>query len=160
MGVTSGPILWFVSHPWVLPLVFLVVAILLLARSQRHTWRRKGGILLLVVGLIFIGAAAIIVGVIDINLGPVPAGTPVDLLANINPAEGRKISNIRELIGLMKKVKKAANPTERKEANDQLVTKLLSMSNSPDLVMDNGHYFAKDLTPQELEDLIDLLKTF
>ena len=39
-------------------------------------------------------------------------------------------------------------------------TKLLAISNSPDLVMDRGHYFAKDLTPQELEDLIDLLKTF
>jgi len=26
--------------------------------------------------------------------------------------------------------------------------------------MDNGHYFGKDLSPQELEDLIDLLKTF
>jgi hypothetical protein len=26
--------------------------------------------------------------------------------------------------------------------------------------MDNGHYFGKDLTPQELDDLIDLLKTF
>jgi hypothetical protein len=160
MGVTSGPILWFVSHPWILPVVFLIVAILLLVRSRAHTWRRKGGILLLVVALIFVGAAAIIVGVIDINLGPVPAGTPVDLLANINPAEGRKISNIRELVGLMKQVKKASNPTERKEANDKLVTKLLSMSNSPDLVMDNGHYFAKDLAQQELEDLIDLLKTF
>ena len=38
--------------------------------------------------------------------------------------------------------------------------KLLSLSKCPDLVMDRGHYFAMELTPQELEDLIELLKTF
>jgi hypothetical protein len=159
MGVTSGPILWFVSHPWILPVAVLLLALLVLIRSRRHTWRRKGGIILLILGLILSGAGALIVGVIDINLGPVPAGTPVDLLANINPAEGRKFSNIRELISLMKEVKRATSDQARDEANKKLVTKLLSMSNSPDLVMDNGHYFAKDLTRQELEDLIDLLKT-
>jgi hypothetical protein len=28
------------------------------------------------------------------------------------------------------------------------------------LVLDRGHYFAKDLSKQELDDLVDLLKTF
>jgi hypothetical protein len=40
------------------------------------------------------------------------------------------------------------------------VTSLLRMSTCPDLVLDRGHYFAKDLTKQERDDLIDLLKTF
>jgi hypothetical protein len=92
--------------------------------------------------------------------GPIPEGTPVDLLANIKPDEARKLENIRELVGLLKAVKNAGTDEERKNANAKLATKFLSISNSPDLVMDNGHYFAKDLTPQELEDLIDLLKTF
>ncbi len=60
---------------------------------------------------------------------------------------------------IVKKDKKTCDE-ERKDANSKLATKFLSISNSPDLVMDNGHYFGKDLSPQELEDLIDLLKTF
>jgi hypothetical protein len=161
LGVTSGPIMWILLHLWIIAAAILLIALLLLLKSHAHTFRRKFGIFILVLGVVFSGAAAFIAGFFgDIDTGPIPAGTPVDLLANIKPSEGKKFANVREIIGLLKAVKKAANDSERRDANEELVKKLLSISNSPDLVMDNGHYFGKDLTPQELEDLIDLLKTF
>jgi hypothetical protein len=57
-------------------------------------------------------------------------------------------------------VENANTDEERRDANTKLATKFLSINNSLDLVMDNGHYFARGLTPQELEDPIDLVKTF
>ena len=89
-------------------------------------------------------------------LGPGEVGTVMVVAADRRQAR----TIMRYAIGLLKAVKKAGNDSERRDANEKLVKKLLSISNSPDLVMDNGHYFGKDLTPQELEDLIDLLKTF
>jgi hypothetical protein len=55
----------------------------------------------------------------------------------------------------MKNLRKPGTDAERKQ-----VEKLLGMSTCPDLVLDRGHYFGKDLSKQELDDLVDLLKTF
>jgi hypothetical protein len=160
LGVTPGPIMWLLTHLWFLPALFLLFAALLLLKSHAHTWRRKFGILFVILFVVSGAAGLFIAGRWgDFDSGPIPAGTPVDLLANIKPSEAKKLGNIKELVSLLKEVKKASSDEERKKANARLATKFLSISNSPDLVMDNGHYFAKELTPQELEDLIDLLKT-
>ncbi|MEY2558952.1 MAG: hypothetical protein QOE34_2377 [Verrucomicrobiota bacterium] len=161
LGITSGPIMWILVHLWIIAVAILLIALLLLLGSQTHTSRRRFGIFVLILGVAFSGVAAFLAGNFgDLDTGPIPAGTPVDLLANIKPGESKKLGNIHMLVGLLKKVKAANTDAERQKANAELATKLLSISNSPDLVMDNGHYFGKDLTPQELEDLIDLLKTF
>ena len=55
---------------------------------------------------------------------------------------------------------KADSPEARQRAEFDIANELLAITNSPDLVMDRGHYFAKDLTDQERDDLIELLKTF
>lgn len=148
--------------PLVVSASFLsLFALLLLLKGHAHTWRRKVAILFFILFVVSAGLGAFIAGKWgDLDTGPIPAGTPVDLLANIKPSEARKLATIKELVALLRNVKKASNEEERRDANAKLATKFLSMSNSPDLVMDNGHYFGKDLTPQELEDLIDLLKTF
>ncbi|MEY2494959.1 MAG: hypothetical protein QOJ45_1451 [Verrucomicrobiota bacterium] len=77
-----------------------------------------------------------------------------------SPAKSGNSENIKTLVALLQNVKTARTAEERKRANEALAKQFLSISNSPDLVMDSGHYFGKDLTPQELEDLIELLKTF
>ena len=46
------------------------------------------------------------------------------------------------------------------ELRNNLGQGLLDASKCPDLVMDRGHYTAAALTPKELQDLIDLIKTF
>ncbi len=86
-----------------------------------------------------------------------PAGTPVDLLANLDPEEVTitKPGNLVAVTWGMRNLNNPGSDARRKE-----VAKLLGMSTSPDLVLDRGHYFAKDLSKQELDDLIDLLKTF
>jgi hypothetical protein len=91
----------------------------------------------------------------DLNVMDTPPGTPVDLLANIDPERAKKPANLVALSFGMKNLRKPGTDAERKQ-----VEKLLGMSASPDLVLDRGHYFAKDLSKQELDDLIDLLKTF
>src|SRR5262249_40850351 len=91
----------------------------------------------------------------DLNVASTPAGTPIDLLANLDPEQASKPANLVALSFGMKNLRKPGTDAERNQ-----VEKLLRMSTSPDLVLDRGHYFAKDLSKQELDDLIDLLKTF
>jgi hypothetical protein len=161
LGVTSGPIMWLLVHLWFLPALFLLFALLLLLESHAHTWRRKFAILFIILFVVSGALGVFVAGKWgDLDTGPIPAGTPVDLLANIKPSEARKLGNIKTLVTLLQNVKTARTAEERKKANEALAKQFLSISNSPDLVMDSGHYFGKDLTPQELEDLIELLKTF
>jgi hypothetical protein len=93
----------------------------------------------------------------DLNVMELPAGTPVDLLANLDPAEVTitKPGNLVAVSWGVRNLRKPGSEAERKE-----VTRLLGMSTSPDLVLDRGHYFGKDVSEQERNDLIDLLKTF
>ena len=153
--------MWFVVHPWVLPIALLIVAALLGRMSAPQSGLRK---LAWVVGILAVATiflAKLIVGEKgDLNIGPIPAGTPVDLLTNVNPEDAKMPANVLAVIARLKALKLAGSEEDRKEATAEIATKLLEISNSPDLVMDRGHYFARDLTPQELEDLIDLLKTF
>ena len=160
-GVTAGPVMWLVVHPWVLPMALLIAATLLLLKSAPQSGLRKFACVLAVLAVASIFLAKLIIGQKgDLNIGPIPAGTPVDLLTNINPDDAKMPGNILAVIERLKALKLAGSEEDRKQATAEIATKLLEISNSPDLVMDRGHYFAKELTPQELEDLIDLLKTF
>jgi hypothetical protein len=159
-GVTTGPLLKLFQWPWLAPVLLIFLAWLILRRSRGRTWRRVAGYLLLVLAVVAAFAGEFIRGHLgDLNIGPIPAGTPVDLLANINPEDSKMPANVREVIKLLKKYE-IASPTVRTNALKNVAGKLLEISNCPDLVLDRGHYFAKDLTPQELDDLIELLKTF
>ena len=55
---------------------------------------------------------------------------------------------------------KPEDQKKSKELQDKLGQALLDASKSPDLVMDRGHYTAAALTPEEQQELIDLLRTF
>jgi hypothetical protein len=106
----------------------------------------------------------------DIELGPIPAGTPVNLLANINLE-----SRLTELVPLLLKIKRTykrlpEDPQERDEALRGLVDDLLEVNRCKDFVVNRGHYFGTDFLPAEegepgLSDedkraLIEFLKTF
>jgi len=153
-GVSPDWIRWLVDYPWISFAVLLLIGLVILLASGKHAL----GYIVLVLALLLGFFAAFIRGWLgDLNVLHLPAGTPVDLLANLDPAEIRitKPSNVVTVTYGMRNLKKPGTDAERKQ-----VAKLLGMSTSPDLVLDRGHYFAKDLSEQEREDLIDLLKTF
>ena len=153
-GVSPDWIRWLVNYPWISFAALLVIGIFILLI------RRKGALryIVLVLALLLGFFAAFIRGWFgDLNIMNLPAGTPVDLLANLDPEEVTitKPGNLVAVTWGMRNLNNPGSDARRKE-----VAKLLGMSTSPDLVFDRGHYFAKDLSKQELDDLIDLLKTF
>jgi len=105
----------------------------------------------------------------DIEIGPIPERTPVNLLANIDStASGLK------LFGIFAKLKRALrslpdNPTNEQaiEAFKGSVDELLEVNKCPDFVINRGHYFGTDyfseepgLSDEEKRALIEFLKTF
>jgi hypothetical protein len=153
-GVSPDWIRWLVNYPWISFAVLLLIALVILLASGK----RALGYIVLVLALLLGFFAAFICGWFgDLNRIHLPAGSPVDLLANLDPEQIKitKPANLVVLARGMRSLRKASTDAERKQAAE-----LLKISTSPDLVLDRGHYFAKDLSEQEREDLIDLLKTF
>jgi len=113
-----------------------------------------------------------------IELGPIPQGTPVGLLANLNlladdsDLAGR-IDHDRKLLDLLVKIKRdlealGDNPTDddARRVFANLVGPLMEVSKCPDYVVNRGHYFGTDFFKEEpgLSDgdkraLIEFLKT-
>lgn len=116
-----------------------------------------------------------------LEIGPIPKGTPVNLLSNLNvlPDDAgllRRLVHKKKLVGLLIKIKgalkalpaDASDEEARKVFHDKgLVEPLLELSKCPDFVVNRGHYFGTDLFNEEpgLTDdkknaLIAFLKTF
>jgi len=114
-----------------------------------------------------------------VDLGPIPPGTPVGLLASLNlRPEGLGFwSRVRydwRLLGVVKEIKQTlkalpANATDEQvqQAFTPMADSLISLSKCPDYVVNRGHYFGtgrygddSPLTEQQKRDLIEFLKTF
>jgi hypothetical protein len=113
-----------------------------------------------------------------LKFGPIPAGTPVNLIANVElaPETSGIVNRIKhgyQLLGVLWNVRRelgalnaATNEAERERANRRLHSELLSMSKCPDFVVNRGHYFGTDrfseepgLSDADKEALIAFLKT-
>jgi hypothetical protein len=107
-----------------------------------------------------------------IRLGPIPPGTPIGLLANMNmlsdsndPKE-QAAYELRVADVLLKVVTalKAAGPNasvdDARTAFKGLVEPLLSINKCPDFVVNRGHYFGSGLSDADKRALIEFLKTF
>ncbi len=107
-----------------------------------------------------------------LKIGPIPAGTPVNLLANIDPdftsLGGDRIKGGAKLLALCTRIKadllriKLENLSDEQAAElmKKLVPDLLELSKCPDLVEDKGHTFGATLPDADKEALIEFLKTF
>jgi hypothetical protein len=114
----------------------------------------------------------------DIELGPIPAGTPIGLLGSIDlrPDKGDMLERVQhdhKLVELVIRIKrdlmalpKNATDEQARHAFADLVGPLLELSKCPDFVVNRGHYFGTDqfaeepgLSDQEKRDLIEFLKT-
>ena len=108
----------------------------------------------------------------DVEIGPIPKGTPVNLIANIkllseSPRLYDRAVYTKQLLDVVLKVKHTlkALPTDAsdqqlEEAFKPLVPDLLSVSKCPDFIVNKGHYFGSNLSDVDKEALIEFLKTF
>jgi hypothetical protein len=116
----------------------------------------------------------------SLDIGPIPEGTPIGLLANMDLDKKEDIA--RDVLGpLLADLKEAKLKTKLlpEQATDEeirkvfsrheLVDRLLSVNKCPDFVINRGHYFGTDYLPkdegetplsdQDKKALIEFLKT-
>jgi hypothetical protein len=92
-------------------------------------------------------------------IGMIPQGTPINLVANLEP----NFQNTDVFLKIAEKLMKI-NPTStsREEATaefNKLIPELLAANKCPDFVEDKGHYFGTDLPDSDKHALIEYLKT-
>ena len=115
-----------------------------------------------------------------IEIGPIPAGTPVNLIANLDilgEATGlAKLGRSGEVLDLLVtlrrdlgKLPKDATDQDAEKVFANLAPKMMKLSKCPDFIINRGHYFGtsyfaeeKDiaLAPDQKKALIEYLKTF
>ena len=113
-----------------------------------------------------------LVGAEGISIGPIPEGTPVNLLSNID-LETDPVVLLALLLDIKHKLDAlppGASDDEARKVLKPLVPKLLGVSKCADFVVNKGHYFGTDYLPASegepgLSDadkraLIAFLKTF
>jgi len=114
-----------------------------------------------------------------VQIGPIPAGTPVDLLANLelvsesnDPAQ--RLAHDKKLLELLVKIKhdlknlpRGATDEQARQVFANVFDPLFELSKCPDFVVNRGHYFGTSYDKYEpaLNDgdkraLIEFLKTF
>jgi len=116
-----------------------------------------------------------------LEIGPIPDGTPVNLLANIQlipEGDASLVSHGKKVVGLLrpliKSLKEIGGGCSEEDLRDQdkiesarkiflesgVVEKFIALSKCPDYVVNRGHYFGKDLADDDKRALIEYLKTF
>jgi hypothetical protein len=106
-----------------------------------------------------------------LRLGPIPAGTPVDLLANLDllaepddPAplqhDQRVLDLILALAGDLKRLPPDASDAQARQVFANLGERLYGLSKCPDYVVNRGHLFGTTLPDGDKRALIEFLKTF
>jgi hypothetical protein len=112
-----------------------------------------------------------------VEIGPIPTGTPIGLLANLNllfedPNPGRLdtdafVKHQQNVATLLRRLARdlaelPANFTEEqaREKFRNLVDPLLEVSKCPDFVVNRGHLFGTMLQDEDKRALIEFLKTF
>ena len=99
-----------------------------------------------------------------IDVGPIPRGTPVNLLMSLDP-DLKKFDKVGPaLLGLTRALLQINRENlTGEEAYKVLSAKagpaLMAASKCPDFVLDRGHWFGESLTDKEKEALIAFLKT-
>ncbi len=97
------------------------------------------------------------------RVGPFPAGTPINLVANVDPA--RPARPLAEMILSIKRTHADAEEQNLDAAalealmNTEVLPALFKASKSPDLIEDRGHTFGADLPEADKRALIEFLKT-
>jgi hypothetical protein len=96
-----------------------------------------------------------------LRIGPIPAGTPINLLANLDPDLGDlvKLAPKLKLALVRANLEKMDDAAAREMMRKELLPDLLAASKCPDLVTDRGHDFGSELSDEEKRALIEYLKS-
>jgi hypothetical protein len=95
-----------------------------------------------------------------LNIGPIPKGTPINLIANLEP-NGKELLRLATVGKALAKINLTKLPPEA--ATTELlktVSELIAANKCPDFVEDEGHYFGTQLSDDDKLALIEYLKTF
>ncbi|HEY5330048.1 MAG TPA: cytochrome c [Acidobacteriaceae bacterium] len=98
-----------------------------------------------------------------LRIGPIPAGTPVDLIAsadfeiNFDRLAPKKLALLFRMQSMLLHNQDAAQTAARIK---QIDADLLAISKCPDFVEDGGHTFGADLPDADKHALIEFMKTF
>ena len=106
-----------------------------------------------------------------VKIGPIPTGTPINLLSNIDLTKGAEVLDL--LLHIKHDLKSLPDNYTEEQARAQfapLVPKLLGVSKCKDFIVNRGHYFGTDflpakegepgLTDADKQALMAFLKTF
>jgi hypothetical protein len=107
-----------------------------------------------------------------VRLGPIPPGTPIGLLSNLNlmsedPDPLKRVQYLEKVGALVAQILERLQKLGGNATSDQartvfadLVEPMLELSKCPDLVVNRGHLFGTDLSNDDKSALIEFLKTF
>jgi hypothetical protein len=152
---------------WVIPLVVLgLAAAFFRFPNAQRTARAFFAVSAVVFVLIGGVAKAFLDGrLIGIDVGPIPRGTPVNLLMNINP-DAPTVDLLNAVAGLTRGVLLMQRENLQEDSFKALGDfqreagpALLKASKCPDFVLDRGHWFAQTLTDDEKRQLKAFLET-
>jgi hypothetical protein len=98
----------------------------------------------------------------------IPAGMPVNLLANINTYKAAQLpavlATLNQLVQdpqrLVRLVEVLANRGQFDDDLKKIVPDLLALNQCPDFIEDHGHTFGSDLPDDQKKALIEYMKTF
>lgn len=88
------------------------------------------------------------------EIGPIPPGTPINLLANLDPDP----KGLLRLVPALNTALADAAPDQR-GLPKSLIPALMAASRCPDLIEDRGHEFGSTLPDRDKRALIEFLKT-
>jgi hypothetical protein len=101
-----------------------------------------------------------------VRLGPIPVGTPIGLLSNVilrpetDDAAEREAHEERVVNFVKRFLQKPLELTGTTEQSRSDIDELLALSKCPDLIVNRGHYFGRNLSDEDKRALIAFLKTF
>ncbi|AYG69317.1 hypothetical protein CCGE531_25130 (plasmid) [Rhizobium sp. CCGE531] len=145
VSAAIAALLWFVTRRlWIARAIFVALALISLFASEQATAFVSGG-----------------KG--DLRIGPIPTGTPVSLLMNINP-EASTGDLLQAVFGLSRGILRIrkdslADGPAWDAFRTEAAAPLMRVSKCPDFVVDRGHWFADALPDENKQQLKAFLKT-
>ena len=95
------------------------------------------------------------------NIGPMPAGTPINLIANLEPSFWDMLTLVPRIKADLDKIRDQQLDDEAaKKVFANLVPDLIKANKCPDFIEDKGHYFGTQMPDADKRALIEYLKTF
>ena len=106
-----------------------------------------------------------------IEVGPIPKGAPVDLIANLDllPEGGGRqrlmhdadvVDLFARLVHDLKALPAGASDEQARQVFANVARPLYALSRCPDFVVNRGHYFGTKLPDADKHALISFLRTF